>query len=178
MSEQEVKEKSQAIQETVKEILRQADARTLMAYVSVRKEVETREFIRCLLAQGVRVAVPLCIPERVDLIPCQLEDFERDLTVGTFGIPEPGEGRRRFVPVEDLQVVLVPGVAFDLSGFRLGHGSGYYDRFLGRLSPKVRKVGLAYDWQIVQELPRETHDVPVDLVVTETRTIVCECVGL
>lgn len=171
MSEGEVKDKSQAISERVEEILREEGARTIMAYVSVRNEVDTWELMRSLLAEGKRVAVPLCAPETLDLVPCQVEDLEEDLSAGIFGIPGPKEEKRKPVALGDLDVVLVPGVAFDLFGYRLGHGSGYYDRFLARLPKSVRKVGLAYHWQMVEQLPREPHDIPVDLVVTEKEMV-------
>lgn len=85
---------------------------------------------------------------------------------GLFGIPEPsilseGDERR-----SGFDLVVVPGLAFDTRGGRLGKGHGYYDRFLSGLSPETRVVGLAFPWQIVEEVPVETHDVPVHAVVT------------
>jgi 5-formyltetrahydrofolate cyclo-ligase len=171
MGEGEVADKSRAIRTRVEGIIRQRGTMTVMAYVSVRNEVETADLIRTFLAEGKKVAVPLCVQEEMGLLACRVENPEEDLVVGHYGIPEPREGKRRLLPLEELEMVLVPGVAFDRSGYRLGHGSGYYDRFLGNLPPTVNKVGLAYDWQIVEQLPRNSYDVPVDLVVTETQTI-------
>ena len=171
MKEQEVQIKSRAIQTRVEALLREEEARTVMSYVSVRNEVRTQALIRSLLAEGIVVAVPLCVPERLELVPCRLKSLEHDLEEGHFGIPEPKENKRQPLPLEELEAIIVPGVAFDRCGYRLGHGSGYYDLFLRRLPDGIAKIGLAYDWQVVAEVPRSDHDVPVDLVVTETEVI-------
>jgi len=171
MKEQEVQIKSRAIQTRVEALLREQGARTVMSYVSVRNEVRTQALIRSLLAEGIVVAVPLCVPERLELVPCRMENLEDDLEEGHFGIPEPKENKRQPLPLEELEAIIVPGVAFDRCGYRLGHGSGYYDLFLRRLPDGIAKIGLAYDWQVVAEVPRSDHDVPVDLVVTETEVI-------
>jgi len=90
----------------------------------------------------------------------------KSLKKGKFGIPEP-EGSP--VEIEKIDVVIVPAVAFDKKGHRLGYGKGYYDRFLKKF--KGTKIGVAYDFQVVEKLPKEEHDVPVDLVITPSRII-------
>ena len=95
---------------------------------------------------------------------------------GPMGLREPDPDRSEPIDLGEVDVMLVPALAFDRSGIRLGYGAGYYDRALAELRRHGRAtvIGLAYDEQVVDELPREAHDQPVDLIVTETRTIVSE----
>jgi 5-formyltetrahydrofolate cyclo-ligase len=171
MGEEEVDAKSRAVQARVEGLVWQRGAKTVMSYVSVRNEVRTQGLIASLLRDGIVVAVPLCLPETLDLLPCRIDSLEDDLEKGHLGIPEPKPARRIPLPLGELDVVLVPGVAFDRCGYRLGHGCGYYDRFLAGLAPGVPKVGLAYDWQVVEKLPREVLDVPVDFIATEKEIV-------
>jgi 5-formyltetrahydrofolate cyclo-ligase len=103
-----------------------------------------------------------------------LKDPERELTLGPWGILEPkGEFYRPF-PLEEIDVVIVPGVAFDERGNRLGFGRGFYDKFLRRLSERVSFVALAFELQVVRRLPSQSHDVAVDYIITEKRIIKCK----
>lgn len=142
-------------------------AGSLMTYVAFKKEVQTEAIIREALSQGKKVAVPLCSRPERQLIASRLLDFPGDLAPGTWGIPEPKPETLRPLDPCSLDLVLVPGVAFDRQGYRLGYGGGYYDRFLKRLAPGCVCVGLAFSLQVVDVLPREDHDRPVDLVITE-----------
>jgi len=138
-------------------------AQRLSIYVSTGNEVETHELIRQLLAQGREVAVPVFRDGRYEL--GRLEDFDADLQPGHWGIGEPRVVRAAGEP----QVWVVPGVAFDRHGHRLGHGKGYFDRLLaGR--PGV-KIGLAYEFQVVPAVPVTADDVRLDFIVTEQQTI-------
>lgn len=122
------------------------------------------------------MAVPVSKPAERKIIPVRLNSFE-ELTAGPYGIREPdmhvqlAAGHLNALPdalsVQELDVVIVPGVAFDRKGGRLGYGGGYYDRFLPQLRPNALKIGIAYQLQMVEQLPMETHDIPLDLIVTE-----------
>jgi 5-formyltetrahydrofolate cyclo-ligase len=116
------------------------------------------------------MAAPATIPSERRLIPIALESFD-DLTISSFGVREPKltEG----IPVDSIDVVLLPGVAFDKQGFRLGYGGGYYDRFLPLLSPHTITIGVAYELQLLQQVPTEAHDIPLDLIVTESQILNC-----
>ena len=92
-------------------------------------------------------------------------------TPGAFGIPEPSEAQPRLAP-EDLDVLLVPGLAFTTSGDRLGQGGGFYDRFMPKLRASTKRVGLCHGWQVVEHLPTDPHDARVTHVVTENETFV------
>ena len=150
-------------------------ARTLLLFVSFRDEVNTGPLIRAALREHKRVAVPKVLrpprhPER-NLLPCAIRSFPGDLTPGAHGILEPPDGAERPVRVEELDLVVVPGVAFTPAGDRLGYGGGFYDRFLPTLAPGTPTVGLCFDLQLVESLPREPHDHRVSAVVTEKGVI-------
>ena len=143
-------------------------ARTVMTYVSVGTEVATRDLIPQLLSLEKVILIPYC--QGMDLRLFRLRSLE-ELLPGTLGIPEPppelqNDVQRRGRP-EDIDLVLIPGLAFDRHGNRLGQGKGYYDRFLMSLRPAAFKLGLAFECQIVDDLPRTPHDAPVDAVLTE-----------
>lgn len=143
-------------------------AATIGLYVDVRDEVRTRFDLPEILCTEKRVAVPFC--EQDDLHLFHLRSMD-ELTVGAFGILEPREELRRQldrrIAATDLELIAVPGVAFDRSGNRLGHGFGYYDRLLVQLDSRSVLVGLAFACQIVSAIPVESHDMAMDFVVTE-----------
>jgi 5-formyltetrahydrofolate cyclo-ligase len=148
-------------------------AATLMVYLGFGSEVQTDGLIRWGWAAGKRIAVPLCAADGC-LTPCRIEGFE-ELEKGHYGIREPAAACRRPEALGRIDAVLVPAVAFDRYGYRVGYGGGYYDRFLPR-APRAARIGLAFSGQIVDALPAEAHDVPVDLIVTEEGIIRCRAV--
>ncbi len=145
-----------------------------MFYVSMKEEVRTQEMIRRSLDMGKQVVVPSLKPDRKRITPSLLVDYESDLEGGVFGIPEPRAECVRSLPVEDIEIVLVPGVAFDVCGGRLGFGGGYYDEFLAGLSSGTERWGLAFEFQVVEKLPLMDRDVPVEKIITEERVIDCK----
>lgn len=137
----------------------------IMIYYSVRNEVNTVPIIKYLLKTGKTVTLPVCTPE-LDLKAAVINDF-RQLQPAPFGLMEPGPESLR-LDNNKLQLIVVPGVAFDDKGYRLGHGAGYYDRFLSK-TPNAFKLGLAYDFQLVPEVPAESHDIKMNGLLTPTR---------
>ncbi len=146
-------------------------ASRVMIYINYRSEVITRPLIIELKLKGITVAAPLTVPEDYDLVPYRIEDEVEDLFPGYRSIPEPDVDRCLQFDPAALDVILVPGAVFDPSGGRLGYGGGYYDRFLSRMAPEALTVGLAYELQVVPEIPLQEHDVPLDWIVTEERMI-------
>jgi len=140
----------------------------VMFYVDYGPEVLTRPLISEALAEGKQVVVPYC--QGMDLHIFLLQDLA-ELQPGTLGILEPARQLRhlsqRHVPPEKLQVVFVPGVAFDRHGGRIGNGKGYYDRFLPKLPATALRLGLAYECQVFESVPMLPWDVAVDAVITE-----------
>lgn len=143
-------------------------ARCVLAYAAFGSEVGTGLITTRVLAEGKRLVLPRITPEGLALH--RVDDPKADLTAGVWGIPEPGPERPVVAPGE-VDLFLLPGVAFDLSGNRLGYGRGYFDRVLAG-APGV-KAALAFDGQVVDQVPAGPADVAVDLVVTPTRVVRC-----
>jgi 5-formyltetrahydrofolate cyclo-ligase len=143
-------------------------AKRVLFYASAGGEVETLPLLERWIEGGRKVVLPRV--EGKAMILVEVDGLE-DLAPGYRGLLEPRSDRGRVVPWGAVEVVLVPGLAFDLEGNRLGRGGGHYDRTLACIGPKTLKIGLAFDFQVVDRLPVEARDVPVDLVVTESRTI-------
>lgn len=142
-------------------------AELVHSYVSSKEnEVDTRALIGTCLAQGKRVAVPVVMPGTKTLSHALIDSLDQ-LVVGPWGLAQPDPAATTWLPAEArIDLVVVPGLAFDRRGQRIGWGGGYYDRFLAQV-PAV-KIGLCYDALVLDCIPGEPHDVPVDLVVAET----------
>ncbi len=138
-------------------------ARAVMFYIAVRGEVDTDEMIQAARKSGKIVTVPVCSADRVTIRPCVLEDTAA-LKEGPYGVREPVN--ERYVSLHELDVIVVPGLAFDRKGNRLGRGKGCYDRFLRRLSNGTTFVGVAFDFQILPLVPTAAHDVSVHKVIS------------
>lgn len=148
-------------------------ARAVMIYVSMGAEVETDRCIRDMLARGVRVAVPYCRTSSASLCLGEITDPDADLSPGAHGVMEPREHARDNFFRSDLQLVICPGVAFDIYGGRLGRGKSYYDRFLQEIKGRIPVYGLAFDCQICPDpLPFAYHDIAMDQVVTESGLVI------
>jgi 5-formyltetrahydrofolate cyclo-ligase len=149
-------------------------AKTVMWYVDAGSEVRTRNTLPEALTHGKRVVVPWCVVETNTLELFHLEDMS-ELVEGAYKILEPKDELRRLpakvVQPEELDLVMVPGTAFDPRGGRMGQGKGYYDRLLARARPDAPLVALAFDCQIFDEIPVAPHDVFMDQVLTETRAL-------
>jgi 5-formyltetrahydrofolate cyclo-ligase len=145
-----------------------AGAATVMFYVDFRNEVRTRWFLPTAWQQGKRLVVPYCAAARLELF--RLESID-ELAPGIFRILEPKVELRglaeRKVDVSTVDLIVVPGVAFDREGGRLGHGKGYYDRLLRLVRPDTTLVALAFECQLFPAVPTQRHDVRMDKVITE-----------
>ncbi|MDP7322999.1 MAG: 5-formyltetrahydrofolate cyclo-ligase, partial [Candidatus Woesearchaeota archaeon] len=102
----------------------------------------------------------------------EIKNFN-ELEPKTWGILEPKDEFIRKFDIENVDLVIIPGIVFDQNGHRIGYGYGYYDRFLKKLDKNVVKIGFGFEFQIVDKIPEEKHDVPVDIMVTEKRVINC-----
>lgn len=164
LSPQEVVERSLAAQERLLAWPRFHRVHTVALYAPVRNEVATDRLFAALVARGARAVYPLVVGD--DLTFHQVQQHA-DLLPGHFGVAEPSAESPQ-ISEKEIELVVVPGVAFDRSGHRLGYGKGYYDRFLAaRHEAGGRLIGLCYDFQLVESLPVEEHDVPMDLLVTD-----------
>lgn len=167
LSAEEVQEKSKVILERLRRDRTFRRARCVHCYVSFRKEVDTHALIEEALRRGVQVVVPLSNPKRKELYHYRIERLS-ELETGPFGTLIPKPAFRRLVRIEEVDVVLVPGIAFDLCGHRIGFGGGFYDRFLASIV--CPKIGLAYEFQMMESIPTGPHDRRVHRIITEEKT--------
>ena len=135
-------------------------------YVALPYEVQTWRMIEQMLSQGKRVVVPVTDPRTKRLQVSEVHNPSADLAPRHFGVWEPRPGARRPVPLREVDLVLVPGLAFDRRGHRLGHGHGYFDRFLAKVSDTTTTIGLAFRFQLLDRLPTTPHDYAVRQVLT------------
>ena len=148
-----------------------AAARTVLLSAPFRSEWDAAPLIDLALAAGKTVALPRVDEPARMLVLCRIRDVRRDMTLGWRGIREPAPGCDR-VDVDAIDWVLVPGVAFDRTGARIGYGGGYYDRLLPLLPARALRVAGAFSAQIVDEVPSAPHDITMDAVVTEDGVLV------
>jgi 5-formyltetrahydrofolate cyclo-ligase len=171
LTRSEIQQKSAAIAAQVCAMSAFRVSRTIMVYLALRQEVQTASIIAEARRQGKRIAIP--VVQGATLVAAELPLAPAQLQRGPYGIPEP-RGTVCVVPPEEMQYVVVPGLAFDRCGGRLGFGKGYYDRFLSRLPTTTYCCGLAFCMQIVPCVPRMAHDVCMHGVVTEQGVIPCQ----
>ncbi|TCO73130.1 5-formyltetrahydrofolate cyclo-ligase [Marinisporobacter balticus] len=149
-------------------------AKTVMIYIDFRNEVKTHCIIEDLLKSNKNVIIPISVPTTKEMILSQLLDPKEELVKGTYGILEPKERYIRKVDPAILDLIIIPGVAFDRKGYRIGYGGGYYDRFLDKISEATPSIALSFDLQIVDKVPNDSFDYPVDYIITETQILTCK----
>jgi 5-formyltetrahydrofolate cyclo-ligase len=161
-------EVSQAIVDRFMKLPEYQQAKTVMFYVDVRTEVRTRQALPAALASGKRIMIPYCVDGELELFHLETMD---ELELGMYRILEPKAELRgipaKRTPVEELDLVMVPGVAFDRRGGRTGHGKGYYDKLLEHALSRTPLIALAFECQLFPEIPMQDHDIFMDKVVTE-----------
>jgi 5-formyltetrahydrofolate cyclo-ligase len=159
---------SQQITDRVFSLSEYRDATTVLWYVDVREEARTRQAFPQALASGKRTIVPYCVDGELELFHLEAMD---ELELGAYRILEPKAALRdlpkKKVSVKEVDLILVPGVAFDRNGGRTGHGKGYYDKLLEHARRDTPLVALAFECQLFDEIPMQAHDVYMDKVVTE-----------
>jgi 5-formyltetrahydrofolate cyclo-ligase len=169
LSTSEVLEKSSRIKKRIFEMDLFRDAQTILFYVSYGNEVYTHDMIKESISLGKTVVVPKSVTKNNALILSRLTDWN-NLEVGAYNILEPKQESIEQVDVESIDLIIVPGVVFDESGNRIGHGKGYYDRLLND-SRNIPSIGLAFEFQIVENIKSEQHDEKIDIIITEDRIV-------
>ena len=165
-TEKERLSKSRAIAAKILNINAFRQAKTVMFYYATDKEVATQELIQEALKEGKQVLLPYVDQTIRGIRPSMIENLNHDLAPGSYDILEPKPEKRKAVELSEIDLVLVPGLAFDRKGNRLGHGKGYYDRFLKTLPNRAKRYGLAFDFQVLDQVPINDFDVRLDLVLT------------
>jgi 5-formyltetrahydrofolate cyclo-ligase len=142
------------------------EAHSVLFFAPLPEELDLWPLAAAAVAAGKRVALPHYDGDSRGYVPCQIQDFERDVATGRYRIREPATHCARF-PLNRLDLILVPGVAFDLHGRRLGRGKGHYDQLLATVHGVT--CGVAFEQQIVDAIPVAPHDVPVNRILTPLR---------
>ena len=162
-TDDEVEKWSRQLTERVTALPEFKDSSRVLAYADYNHEVMTGFIIEAAWKAGKEVAVPKVAGQ--DMVFYKLTDFDQ-LEKGYFGIPEPARGE---IVQWDEALMIMPGVAFDRANHRVGYGGGFYDRFLEK-HPKIRRLAVAFDFQILDEVPVEPTDISPEIIVTETST--------
>lgn len=162
--EEQAEKRSLKIKEKLFKLKVFKQAKIVMFYLALKDEVGTRLMIEEAIALGKRVAVPTCDIRHKKILPCLVTGLEaKDFKRGAYCIDEPR--CKRPVAPEKIDLCIVPGVAFDAEGNRLGRGLGYYDRFLSAIPADTPKIGLAFRFQVLKHLTSLPHDISVDKVL-------------
>jgi 5-formyltetrahydrofolate cyclo-ligase len=170
--EAELRERVRKIEAQLFDFANFIEANIPLLYLPKGAEVPTEEIVRRAFRHNKIVVLPAFNRERRRITPLKVDDFDRDMKdSGPRGVPEPDPKRCKKVPVERIDIAIVPGIAFDEKGGRIGTGTGYYDRLIPKLSQTTRKVALAFDEAIYPQVPMEYHDKFVDIIVTDKRVI-------
>lgn len=146
-------------------------ANNIMLYLDFNNEVKTDDLITKLISLRKIVSSPITLKDERNLVPTQITDLHNGIKIGAYGIREPKNDPNLEVNVNDIDIVIVPAVAYDRECYRLGYGGGYYDRFLNRLRKDAITIGIAFDLQIFDSVPKEEHDAQLDYIITETQIL-------
>ena len=143
----------------------------IFVYISYDSEIDTKTIIRKALEDGKNIYVPRTNYNTKLMEAVKISSLE-NLIEDKYGILQPTESRLA-VELEEIDLIIMPGVAFDNNGGRMGYGGGFYDRYMSKCSKNIQKISLAYDFQILDDVPMDSHDTRVNFIITENKEIVC-----
>lgn len=171
LSEGELAEKTREIEDRLFEFANFLEAKIALLYINNENEVVSRDIIQRTFDYNKIVVLPLVNTNANELKLYKIDNPVRDLKPGPEGCLQPDAEKCRVVPIECIDIAIIPGIAFDEKGGRIGSGDGYYDRLIPNLPITTRKVALALDSQVIAQVPSESHDKQVDIIITEKRII-------
>ncbi|MEG2353659.1 MAG: 5-formyltetrahydrofolate cyclo-ligase [Clostridium sp.] len=165
-------EQSNKLQKNLMKVIKELNKNTIMAYYSFNNEVSTLNLLDLLLSRKTyTVILPLSVIEAKEIVPYKIHNISTDLKLSKFKILEPDPNKCSIFNTEQIEIILIPGVAFDVKGNRLGFGAGFYDRFLPQALNAI-KIGICYDFQLLDSIPIDIYDIPVDMIITENKIVV------
>ncbi|UCF90002.1 MAG: 5-formyltetrahydrofolate cyclo-ligase [Desulfobacterales bacterium] len=170
-SASDVAEKTKTIENKLFEFANFLESKIVLLYVNSHSEVPTGSILARAFIYKKIVVLPAFNSEKFEMKLMKVDNIQRELKLGPRGILEPDPSRCKIVPIDRVDIAIIPGVAFDEKGGRIGSGEGYYDRLIPKLSITTRKVALAFEEQIVAGVPTESHDKYVDIIITDRRII-------
>ncbi|MDR5586229.1 MULTISPECIES: 5-formyltetrahydrofolate cyclo-ligase [Clostridium] len=148
-----------------------SQCRNIFVYISYDSEIDTKTIIRKALEDGKNIYVPRTNYNTKLMEAVKISSLE-NLIKDKHGILQPTESGLA-VELEEIDLIIMPGVAFDNNGGRMGYGGGFYDRYMSKCSKNIQKISLAYDFQILDNVPMDSHDTRVNSIITENKEIVC-----
>jgi len=163
--------KTKAIENRLFDFANFLESGTILLYINRVGEVNTQDIIKRCFDYEKAVALPVLHTKKFEINLLKIDSFQDDLRHGPGGVLEPDASRCKILPVAFIDIAIIPGIALDEKGSRLGAGDGYYDRLIPKLPITSRKVVLAFEEQIVQHVPTESHDKHVDIIITDQRII-------
>jgi len=171
LTQKELKRRSKNVEEKLSSLPIYKQAKTIMAYYPLGGEVDILEVVRKDLGFK-RFCFPVMNTETKSLRAFEVSNIEEDFVSGPFGVKEPDTKKTKEVGIKEIDIVIVPGLAFDRQKNRLGRGGGFYDRFLENIAPVTKKIGVGFEFQILENLPINLpSDQKVDSVVSENQVI-------
>ena len=171
MSSDETKEKTAAIETRLFEFANFLEAGIVMMYIHMDGEVNTSSMLKKCYDFNKMVVLPGFNMDKLKVFLFKVENLSTDLSMGPRGILEPNQQRCKKVPIDCIDIAVIPSIALDEKGGRIGTGEGLYDRLIPKLPMTTRKVTLAMEAQIVPQVPMESHDKHVDIIITDKRII-------
>ena len=171
LSEEEYRTKINDIETRLFDFANFLESRIVLLYVNDKSEVDTQNILLKTHDYGKIIILPVFNPEKGSVRLLKVDDPSRDLVASPGGLLAPNLQRCREVPMECIDIAIIPGIAVDEKGGRLGAGDGTYDRLIPKLPITTRKVLLALEDQVVPQVPAESHDKHVDIIITDKRTI-------
>jgi len=171
LSESVVEKNTKRIEKRLFEFANFLEANIALLYVNSISEVNSFKIIKRCLSYNKIVILPAFDITTYEMKLMKIDTVDEDLIIGPRGILEPDSSRCNVVPIECIDIAIIPGVAFDEKGARIGSGDGYYDRIIPKLPITTRKVALAFGCQIIPQIQMESHDKHVDIIITEKRII-------
>ena len=173
LDDAERSEKSRQIARRLFELEAFKKSKAVFFFLSLPREVQTEEMIREAFRLNKEVFVPLVDKEERRLQVARIPGMEIEFVRGEYGVREPAPGEREIVAPSRIDLVVAPGLAFDPRGGRIGYGAGYYDRLLQQIPAQAVRIGIGFDFQVRDSVPQTDFDVPVQIVVTETKSLMC-----
>ena len=171
LSESEINEKIAAVESRLFAFANFLESKIALLYRSGNLEVQTDSIIQKAQSYNKIVVLPAFDPENYKMKLMKVDVFGQELIPGPRGVLEPDASKCKVVPMDRIDIAIIPGLAFDGKGGRIGMGTGYYDRLVPRLDITTRKVALTFEEQIIPQVPMESHDKHVDIIITDKRII-------
>ena len=171
LAEDDKSKKFRAIENRLFEFANFLEAKIALLYINGDNEVQTGNIIKRAYSYNKIVVLPAFDPKTFEMELMKVDKIAQELKSGPRGVPEPNATCCKIVPIDRIDIAIIPGIAFDEKGGRIGTGRGYYDRLIPKLAITTRKVALTLEEQIVPQVPMESHDKHVDIIITDKRII-------